>query len=79
MDDEVLDPDVTDDEITSDADEPTYQDWTELQAPVACSWCWALVPRDRVEEHTTMHLDIAATLRSLRNAVILLQSAQSTA
>jgi len=79
MDDEVLDPDVTDDEITDDGSEPTYQDWTELQAPVACSWCWALVPRDRVEEHTTMHLDLGAALAHLGRQVQALTDAQSTA
>ena len=68
MDDEVLDPDVTDDELEpeSDADAPTYQDWTELQAPVACSWCWSLVPRDRIEEHSAFHLDVGAALDYLR-------------
>lgn len=65
MDDEVLDPDVTDDELEP-SDEPTYQDWTELQSPVACSWCSALVPRDRIEDHTTFHLDVSAALDHLR-------------
>lgn len=61
------------------AAEPTYQDWQELQYPTCCSWCSALVPFDRQEEHTTWHLDQAAILRALRDDVIALQAAQSTA
>jgi len=78
MDDVVLDPDVTDDEITENPDEPSYQDWAELQAPTACSWCSALVPMDRQEDHTGWHAALNAIIENLRAEVQALTT-QSTA
>jgi len=77
MDDEVLDPDVTDDELEPSEDEPTYQDWTELQAPVACSWCGGLVSLDTTEAHTEWHAMLNIALENLRAEVRALQGQET--
>lgn len=59
-----------------DTDEPTYQDWTELQAPVACSWCAALVSFEQTEAHTDWHARLNVALENLRAEVQALTPAE---
>lgn len=67
--DEVLDPDVTDDEIDptppeeptepTDPEEPEgpiYTSWLYEGEPQACSWCGALVPITQQAVHTAREL-----------------------
>lgn len=60
-----MNEDETPMEEPDDADEPTYQDWTELQSPVACSWCRGLVSQSDVAEHTAWHLELRRVLLAL--------------